>query len=157
MAQGVHRDVPGEHGFLGRGSGAWQDSPARLSHNAPLASECSPGVREPGEPPCHPVPAFRHEGPDAASRNRRDASQHVQTARPLKQRVLCEGYGFALPVPRRRGAYQGCWFWLGRGAVMFGLLGGRVRRGPSPGGWRAGVRPADWPERQEVGLILGAL
>jgi len=35
--------------------------------------------------------------------------------------------------------------------------GGRVRRGLSPGGWRAGVRPAACLDRPEVGLILGAL
>ena len=28
---------------------------------------------------------------------------------------------------------------------------GRVRRGSSPGGWRAGVRPAACPERQRSG------
>jgi hypothetical protein len=36
--------------------------------------------------------------------------------------LLCEGYGFALPVPRRREAYQGCWPWSGRGAAFFRLL-----------------------------------
>jgi len=38
VALGVQRDVPDERGFLGRGSGARQDSPARLSHNARFAS-----------------------------------------------------------------------------------------------------------------------
>jgi hypothetical protein len=38
VAQGMQRDLPGERGFLGRGSGARQDSPARLSHNARFAS-----------------------------------------------------------------------------------------------------------------------
>jgi hypothetical protein len=36
--------------------------------------------------------------------------------------VLCEGYGFAFPVPRRRGAYQGCWPSPGRGAALFRLM-----------------------------------
>ena len=34
--------------------------------------------------------------------------------------------------------------------------GGRVRRRPSPGGWRAGVRPAACPERQRSGGGLWA-
>jgi len=42
VAQGMQRDVPGERGFLGRGSGARQDSPARLSHNARFASLAGP-------------------------------------------------------------------------------------------------------------------
>jgi hypothetical protein len=42
VAQGMQRDVPGERGFLGRGSGARQDSPAQPSHNASIASEAGP-------------------------------------------------------------------------------------------------------------------
>ena len=49
------------------------------------------------------------------------------------KRVLCEGYGFAFPMPRRREAYQGCWPCSGRGAALFRLV---------PAGWDAGRRLA---------------
>jgi len=42
----------------------------------------------------------------------------------------------------------------GSGAALFRLSGGRVRRGPSPGGWRAGVRTAAGPERQRLAVVL---
>jgi len=55
----------------------------------------------PAEPPCHRVPAVRHEGPDAASLNQPDASQHVLTARPLKLSRHCATVGRASPVERQ--------------------------------------------------------
>jgi hypothetical protein len=32
------------------------------------------------------------------------------------------GYGIAVPVPRRREAYEGFWLWSGRGAALFRLM-----------------------------------
>jgi len=106
---------PSRHKSEKRGP-APQPGPAALMSSAPAwHRECNtvafaqhrfavtvrPGDREPGQPPCHRVPAVRHEGPDAASRNRPDASQHVQTARPMKQTGHCAKDGRASPVERQ--------------------------------------------------------
>jgi len=109
VALGVPRDVPVERGFLGRGSGARQDSPARLSHNARFASHAGPSghvgsrradvfgsrvgafMPDGGDPVTGWLAGFPGTGADCDSKP-----------------VLCEGYGFALSVPRRRGACQCC-------------------------------------------------
>jgi hypothetical protein len=72
---------PGRHKSEKRGA-ATRQGPATLISFAPAwHKECKtvtfaqqrfavtvrPGAREPGKPPCHRVPAVRHEGPDAAS------------------------------------------------------------------------------------------
>ncbi len=56
---------------------------------------------DPGKPPRKRVPAVRHEVPDAASMNQPDASQHVQTARHVKQTGHCAKDGRASPAERQ--------------------------------------------------------
>jgi hypothetical protein len=116
VAQGVQRDVPGERGFLSCGSGARQDSRARLSHNAQFASFAGPSghvgpCRADSEKPRRGLHAWRRGPPVTGWLAGFPDTGAACDSKPL----LCEGYGFALPVPRRREAYQGCWPWSGHG------------------------------------------
>jgi hypothetical protein len=148
VALGVPRDVPDERGVLGRGSGARQDSPARLSHNARFASHAGPsghvGSRR-ADVFGSRVGAFMPDGGDPFSGWLAGVPENGADCD--SKPVLCEGYGLhslchagaeLVNVVAVNGA---------RGRVL-PTCAGRVRRGPSPGGRRAGVRPAACPERQ---------
>jgi len=41
---------------------------------------------------------------------------------PKPSGFVLGGYGIAVPVPRRREAYEGFWLWSGRGAALFRLM-----------------------------------
>ena len=148
VAQGVQRDVPGERGFLGARAGARQDSPARLSHNASFASVAGPSG---------------HVGPHRAESARPRRGLHAGRRGP-GDRVASPG---SLTPGRQPTANECC----AKVTVLHSLChagakpihsvavtgsrgravptsDGRERRGPSPGGRRAGVRPAARAERQ---------
>jgi hypothetical protein len=150
VAQGVQRDVPGERGLRGRGSGARKNSPAPVFRTTPCLLRL-PGRRDMlarvGLSPRSRAGAFMPDGGDPLT-GRLAGCPGSGAATDSKQ-VLCEGYGFALPVPRRRGANPSNWRSSvgARGRAVL-ASGGRVRRGPSPGWLRGGRKASGLHGRQ---------
>ena len=148
MAQGVRRDVPGERGFLGARAGARQDSPARLSHNASFASVAGPSGHV---GPRRAESAMPRRGLHAGRRGPGDRVASPGSLTPGRQPTANECCAKVTVLHSR--CHAGAKpilavALIGTRGRDFPTCAGRVRRGPSPGGRRAGVRPAACPERQ---------
>ena len=79
--------APGKWSGLGRGAGCWRLPPQLCGRepNEPRAEAGPSGSSWPASPPCHPRPAGRWDGPEAAARNPSPNTSYVCS--------IMEGYG----------------------------------------------------------------
>jgi hypothetical protein len=156
VALGVQRDVPDKRGFLGRGSGAWQDSPAQPSHNARFASHAGPsghvGPRR-ADGFGSRVGAFMPDGGDLFSGWLAGVPENGAAceSKPL----LCAGL-VCTPCATPARSLSMLWPSRVRGAAFFRDL---CRPGETRAvAWRAAGRrkAGGLPGAAEVGLMLGA-
>jgi hypothetical protein len=148
--------VPAKRGFLGRGSGARQDSPARLSHNARFASHAGPsghvGPRR-ADLFGSRVGAFMPDGGDPFSGWLAGVPENGADCD--SKPVLCEGYGSHSQCHAGRGACQCCGRQRDAGPRFADLCRPGETRAVA---WRAAGRrkASGLPGAAEVALMLGA-